>query len=418
MINSTKQIVSPNAITAGFSGTTGLQQAVILAGGKGTRLRPLTYSIPKPMIRFHGIPFLEYLIKQVREQGLQRILLLLGYLPNVITDYFGDGTAFDVSIDYCITDVDCDTGMRLKFAKKQIDANFLLMYCDNYCPVNFSRMWDQFQEKEVTGQIAVYRNKDGYSNDNVRIDKSSRISFYDKKRVSDNLAGVEIGYGIFKREVLDYIPDENVNFEKAVYPILAEKRVLAAYQTDHRYYSVSNYERLRITEAFLKWHPAVIVDRDGVLNVKQPKACYVRKVEEFVWIAGSREAIRRLKDEGYLVIIVTNQAGIARGVMNKSDLEAIHENMKMDLVREGASIDAIYVCPHGWDEGCMCRKPKPGMLFQAQKDFHLDLTRTHFVGDDSRDMEAGEQAGCKTHLVSKGHQLLDVVRQEILCDDY
>lgn len=390
------------------------RQAVILAGGKGTRLRPLTNTVPKPMIRFHGKPFLEYLIHQLKDQGFEKVLLLLGHLPHVIEKYFGDGRLFGLSIEYSITDVEHETGTRLRLAKGFLDPCFLLMYCDNYWPMDFSKMWRYFVTREARAQITVYTNKDGYTRHNLCVDGYSMVEVYDKTRTADNLRGVDIGYALLKKEVTDLIPEENVNFEKVVYPQLVERRELAAFETDHRYYSVGDHERLCLTETFLKRRPAVILDRDGVLNLKPPKACYVTKREEFSWIPGAVEAVRLLNAEGYLVIIITNQAGIARGMMTQADLDDVHGAMKEELARQSVFIDAIYVCPHGWDEGCDCRKPNPGMLFAAQRDFHLDLSRVFFIGDDIRDKQAGDAAGCKTLLVSHDLPLLKLVKEKIL----
>src|SRR5262245_9324198 len=187
-----------------------------------------------------------------------------------------------------------------------------------------------------------------------------------------------------------------------------------AYVTDHRYYSVGSHRRLPLTEAFLARRPAVILDRDGVLNKKPPQAHYVGSWQEFEWLPGAREALRLLKEAGYRVILVSNQAGIARGTMTMSSLDQIHERMKQDVIEAGGQIDAIYFCPHDWDESCECRKPKPGMLFQAQRDHNLDLSRTVFIGDDERDAQAADAAGCPfvsvsaaTPLLTVAHQILD-----------
>ena len=102
-------------------------QAVILAGGRGERLRPFTDNMPKPMIEFHGKPFLEYLIEMLRDQGFKRILLLLGYLPRIIQEYFGNGSRWDIEIEYSVTDVEDDTGRRLKLAQKKMDSTFLML---------------------------------------------------------------------------------------------------------------------------------------------------------------------------------------------------------------------------------------------------------------------------------------------------
>jgi len=388
-------------------------QAVILAGGRGTRLLPLTEHSPKPMLAFHDRPFLEYLVEQLRQAGFTRVLLLLGYLPQVVMDHFGDGARFGVEITYSVTDVDNDTGTRLRLAKGLVDDEFLLLYCDNYWPMDFPALLAHWRTSGAPAQVVVYENEDGWTRDNLRVEQGL-VAVYDKTRAAPRLKGVDIGYFLLRRSVLDLIPEDNVNFEAAVYPTLVQGRGLAAYMTRHRYYSVGDFRRLPRTEKFLQRRPAVLLDRDGVLNAKAPKACYVTRPEDFVWLPGSLEAVRLLKAAGWLVLVVSNQAGVARGVMTRADLDAVHERMCADLASVGAGVDQIYVCPHGWDEGCDCRKPRPGMLFAAQRDHDLDLSRTPFIGDDERDAQAARAAGCPSILVTEERPLLDVVRHDLL----
>jgi histidinol-phosphate phosphatase family protein len=390
------------------------KQAVILAGGRGIRLRPITDTIPKPMIAFHGKPFLEYLICQLRDWDIKNILLLLGYLPEPVTGYFGNGQSLGVNIQYSITAVDDDTGQRLRYAKNQIDDLFLFLYCDNYCPLDFNKLWESFCSKKISAQITAYLNTDKYTKDNLRIGSDSIIAKYDKSRTDPELSGVDIGYAIIKKEVLNMIPAGNVNFEKAVYPELVKNRTLGAFTTNHRYYSIGNSERLPVTAEFLEGKPLIILDRDGVLNQKPPRAQYITKWDEFRWLPGAKQAIKLLNDAKYRVVVVSNQAGIARGLMNETDLNEIHGKMLEELATEGGTIAKIYVCPHGWDDHCECRKPKPGMLFAVQKDFNIDLTKTIFIGDDERDVQAGNSAGCKTILVADDNSLLKIVTSEIL----
>jgi len=383
---------------------------VILAGGRGTRLRPITDRVPKPMIPFHGKPFLEYLIEMLRQQGFQRILLLLGYLPDAIRDYFGDGSRWGVEIGYSVSPEADETGRRIKLAASKIDPIFLLMYCDNYWPIRIDAMLHMFDQAEVPGLITVYENSDGYSRDNVRIDSNGLVSLYDKSRTAPGLSGVDIGFMIMKREVLGLLPDGNVSFEKEVLPPLVAANRLAAYVTGHRYYSVGTHERLPLTEEFLARHPAIILDRDGVLNRRPPKGEYVRSWREWEWLPGSLDALRLLKKNGFRVVIVSNQAGVERGVMSEDDVADIHRRMMAEVADAGGDIEKVYICPHHWDDGCACRKPKPGMLFNAQRDFSLDLSRTNFIGDDERDGQAAEAAGCPFLMASDAQSMLDHVR--------
>lgn len=393
------------------------EQAVILAGGLGTRLRPITDLIPKPMIEFHGKPFVEYLIGMLIEQGFKKVVLLLGYMPEKVTKYFGDGSNWGIEIKYSISNVEDDTGLRIQKAKHLYDPLFMLMYCDNYWPMDFSRMWERYRSKDVSALVTVYKNKDNYTKSNLRIDDDGFIEVYDKTRTAENLLGVDIGFFILKREVVDLIPEGNHNFERTVMPQLIEKKDIITYQTEHRYYSVGSHERLKMTDSFLLRKPSIILDRDGVINKKAPKAQYITKWSDWEWISGSKEAICNLKKAGYQIIIVSNQAGIARGFMTHEDLAEIHNKMEEELESCRGSIDKIYYCPHGWDEECDCRKPKPGMLFQAQHDFHLDLSRTYFVGDDERDKMAGDAAEMKTVLVNDEFTLFDFVQSILLAKD-
>ncbi len=386
-------------------------QAVILAGGRGTRLRPISDIRPKPMVEIHGKPFIEYMIEMMRDQGFRRILFLLGYLPEVVQEYFGDGRRWGISIEYAVTAFEDNTGRRVKLAEPYLDPCFLLTYCDNYWPLEIAKMWPRFAAANVPAMITVYSNKDGYTRNSVRVDENGYVAVYDKTCASPGLQGVEISYALMRKAVLDLIPGENVLLEESLYPLLAQRGQLLAHVTHHRYYSAGALHRLPITEAFFARRPAIFLDRDGVLNKKPPRGEYVRKWDEFEWLPGVQGALRLLKEANYRVIVVTNQAGVGRGMMTEEDLFSIHRRMTAEVTASGGRIDAIYYCPHHWADNCECRKPRPGMLFEAQHTFNLDLTRTVFVGDDETDAQAADAAGCMSVPVSSQQSLLDIVRR-------
>jgi histidinol-phosphate phosphatase family protein len=386
-------------------------QAVILAGGRGTRLKPLTDTRPKPMVEIRGKPFLAYQIEQLRDQGFKKILLLLGYLPEVVQAYCGDGSRWGIKIEYSISAVDDETARRLKLAEFLLDPYFLLLYCDNYWPMAIDKMWPRFVASGAPAMITVYTNTDGYTRNSVRVGPDGYVQVYDKSCATPGLQGVEISYALVRRSVIKLLPDSNVSVEEALYTRLAQQHHLLAHVTDHRYYSVGALHRLPLTEKFFERKPTVVLDRDGVLNRKPPRATYIRNWQEFEWLPGAKDALRLLKESGYRVIVVSNQAGIGRGEMTDDAVQEIHDRMKADAVEAGGQIEAIYYCPHDWDEGCDCRKPLPGMLFQAQRDFHLDLTRTCFVGDDHRDGEAAERAGCPFARISTDRPLIQWVEE-------
>jgi D-glycero-D-manno-heptose 1,7-bisphosphate phosphatase len=374
-------------------------------------MRPYSDTRPKAMIEFHGKPFLEYVLEMLRDQGIERVELLLGYMPHVIVDHFGDGSDFGLDINYSVSDPDDLTAHRVQLVRDRIDDVFLLLYCDNYWPMNLGAMWQQFCDHAGSAQITVYANRDGYSKSSVRVGADGRVEVFDRSRATPGLLGVEISYAILRREVLDLLPPGGQElFEVAVYPELSRRGELYAHWSEHRYYSVGGVERLPLTEAFFARTPTVLLDRDGVLNVRQPRAEYVCRPDDFVWLPGALEALRMFNDAGYRVIVVSNQAGIGRGAMTENDLEAITQRMQGDAEAAGGRIDAFYYCPHDWDDGCACRKPRPGMLFQAQRDHHLDLSRTIYIGDDDRDGEAARAAGCPFEQVGEHRSLLDITR--------
>jgi D-glycero-D-manno-heptose 1,7-bisphosphate phosphatase len=144
----------------------------------------------------------------------------------------------------------------------------------------------------------------------------------------------------------------------------------------------------------------VILDRDGVVNHLVEDD--VTTVDGWDPISGSIEAISRLKKAGYLVTMASNHTGIARGLYTEAELQSMHDKMQALLATRGASIDGIFYCPHGPQDNCICRKPKPGLLFQIAKKFDIDLAQTPLVGDDISDIQAAKMANAKPVLVRTG----------------
>lgn len=388
-----------------------INQAVILAGGIGTRLKPYTDTMPKPLYPINNIPFIDYLIHQIKSFEIYNVLILLGYLPEKITNYLGDGSRHGVNITYDIAPLNDETGARLKHAISKIYDKFLLLYCDNYCPIDYSKLLNDFWNNNSKIQITAYSNRDNYTKSNLKLEKDGRVAKYDKRREEANLYGVDIGYALVDKSVVLSIPEKNCNFESEVYPQLVKKGEIFATITEHRYYSVGSFERIQLTEEFFKTKKVVFLDRDGTINKRPLKACYVERPEEFEWLPGAIEAIKLLKKNGFLIFIITNQPGIARGNLTKEILYSIHQKMHNELLEEGVDVDDIFYCPHNWNEGCFCRKPNPGMLFEAQKKYSLDLSKSYFIGDDERDIEAGMKGGCKCRMVDRENTILDIVKE-------
>lgn len=142
-------------------------------------------------------------------------------------------------------------------------------------------------------------------------------------------------------------------------------------------------------------YKTVFLDRDGLLNRQAPEHDYIKSWDDFQFLPGVSEAIRKLNEAGYLVLVVTNQRGVARGMMRMEDVDAIHDRMCQELAARGAIIRKVYVCPHEVG-ACTCRKPDIGLFLQAERDFEIDKENSWMVGDGDSDVEAGRRYGVKT----------------------
>jgi histidinol-phosphate phosphatase family protein len=144
---------------------------------------------------------------------------------------------------------------------------------------------------------------------------------------------------------------------------------------------------------------AVFLDRDGTINRNAPAGDFVRSPEALELLPGAAGAVSRLNAAGYAVVVISNQSGVARGMMTLGDVRSVNARLEELLALEGARLDGVYVCPHASSDGCPCRKPRPGLLTRAAEDLGLDLARSWTVGDSARDLEAGRAAGTFVVLV-------------------
>lgn len=388
------------------------KQAVILCGGLGTRLRPFTENTPKPMMLCNGKPFLWYLLQQLNEQKVKRFVLLTGYLAEKIEDYFNDGSNWGWQIEYSKGPVEWDTGKRIWEAKEKIDGRFLLLYSDNFVPFSLENVHALHEKNNKTLSLMVAPKKSS----NISMDKDGNVIKYDNSRSDTSLNYVEIGYMIIEKDkMLSFYDHPDCSFSLILHRMAEQKQISGWVQND-QYHSISDIGRWKKTEEYLKPKKLILIDRDGVINQKAPRGEYIAKWEEFIWIAETRVAMKLLAQKGFKFIVISNQAGIARGMINKDNLECIHKNMTAELKKDGIDITDIYVCPHHWNDNCDCRKPNPGMLFQASHKHLFRLDKTLFIGDDPRDCQTAKRAGCKSIFIGNTHDLkMHTEQKHLIC---
>ena len=384
------------------------KQAVVLCGGRGTRLRPYTDNMPKPMVSCNERPFLWHLLQQISDQGIREFVLLTGYLGANIENYFGDGSIWGWNIHYSNGPVDWDTGKRIWEARLKLDDRFLLLYSDNFVPFSLDKVLALHEKNQKALTFTVSPKQPG----NVSLFESGIVKKYDNNRSDKNFDYVEIGYMIIEKDkTLDFYQAPECSFSLILERMVANSEVSAWIQHDN-YHSISDPKRWSVTEEYLSFKKIILIDRDGVINQKAQKGEYISSWNKFEWIPDTRIAMKLLAQEGFKFIIISNQAGIARGMINLKELEKIHSNMKAELLNDDIEILDIYICPHHWNQGCFCRKPSPGMLLKASRDWLLRLDKTLFIGDDYRDCQASYNAGCKSILVGDMSEMDKLLKQE------
>lgn len=231
-----------------------MMQAVILAGGLGTRLWPITKDVPKPMVPVRGVPYLEHQLRYLARQGVRSIVLLTGYLGEQVEAYFGDGSGLGMSIRYSREPQPLGTGGALKLAAELLAPSFLLIYGDSFLPMDYGAAMTRLELPGAVGLVVVYDNRlaDTSVRNNIAIDGGGLVTRYEKDAADKKgLDFVEAGVLAFRREVTSLIGNGAVSLEKEIFPELIRLRQLVAYVTSQRFYDIGTPERLAAFERYL-----------------------------------------------------------------------------------------------------------------------------------------------------------------------
>lgn len=374
---------------------TSVRQAVILAGGRGSRLAPITDSLPKPMVDVNGEPFLAHLIRLIANQGITQVIVLTGYRAEQIHEYFGGGEGFGVEIIYSHRPESWSTGERLIAAAPVLDPYFLLLYADNYVAFDLQTMLAQPGAESAAMILTVCPKEQG----NIIMGPNGSVAQYLRDRLSGPGEFVEVGFSLVSRDCIVAALMDSESSLPAAIDLITQAGGVLANVVHHPYFSVSDPQRLDRTRLALSNRRVLLLDRDGVINVKAGRGEYVSDYEDFRPIESSWAALRQLAEHGFTFLVISNQAGVARGVTELRDLDEIHERMIEALGKIGVNVLDVYVCIHHWDDECSCRKPNPGMFYAAAADHSLLLSNLIYVGDDIRDEAAALGVGCKPVLI-------------------
>lgn len=399
-------------------------RAVIMAGGKGTRLAGINSEIPKPMFPVCGKPILEYQIESLIKSGVKDITLIVGHLKDVVIQHFGDGQKFGVNIDYIEETVPLGTAGALYYLNNEVE-DFLLVFGDLILDIDFNRFMSFHKEHEAGITLFGHPNSHPYDSDVIEAEKDGKVTGILSKKVERNFYYhnfVNAGIYCVSPGALESINNpEKIDLEKTLVAGLIKKGRVYAYKSTEYVKDMGTPDRLAAVTADVEngvvsgrclknKQTAIFLDRDGTTN---EYVGFLRNIEDFKLLPMVPEAIAKINASPYLTIVATNQPVIARGEVTFSQLEEIHMKMETELGKGGAYLDDIFFCPHHPDKGfegevealkieCDCRKPKTGMLRKAAEKYNIDLSSSWYIGDTTMDIQTGKNAGMRTILVQTG----------------
>ena len=223
-----------------------VKQAVILCGGLGTRLRPLTYDIPKPMIPFGDKPFLQILIDYFKAQGVEKFVFCTGHLHEQIEKHFGDGSQLGVEIVHSVELEPLGTGGALLNSRHLLDEQFFFAFGDSYLPLELRHLTRVQKESNALGVITVYMNNDKIASNNVRIMPDGRVQDYIKKNPPTSMNGLEAGLSLFNKNILNHAPGRIFSLEEAIFPKLINPGKLFGLLTNQRFYDIGTPDGLEL----------------------------------------------------------------------------------------------------------------------------------------------------------------------------
>ncbi len=327
--------------------------AVIMAGGKGTRIREVNSEVPKPMIPLLGKPILQYEIETLQKQDITDIVLVIGYLGEQISSYFGNGEKFGVNIRYIEEKEPLGTAGALYYLKDKVSEDFLLLNGDNVFNVDIKRFYEAHKNNNCLATILTHPNNHPYDSGVIVADKNNVVTKWMTKE-EERLwyrNRVNAGLHFLNSKIFGRFKEvKKTDLDREVLKPLIQERELYVYDspeyikdmgTPERYYQVIEDIQNNKPEKRNLSHKqkAIFLDRDGTIN---KYVGFLRNIDDFELLPGVAEAIKLINQSDYLAIVVTNQPVIARGEVTFDQLDEIHNKMETLLGNEGAFLRLVY----------------------------------------------------------------------------
>ena len=411
-----------------------ISQAVILAGGKGTRLSSRLNGKPKPLIDVLGVALLERQIVALRDAGITEVLLLVNHEAAQIEEFCRQRQNWGIRVRLVDDGQPRGTAGAVLSIIDDLQPEFLVIYGDTLFDIDLGRFAAfHAEDRAVAGTLFLHPNDHPADSDIVVLDADAmirRFSGYPHAEGEWLPNMVNAAMYILRADGLRSIAEAAsqahdggiLDFGKHVFPLMLEHGLrLRGYVSPEYIKDIGTPSRLDracrdlangvIDRASLRQAlPAVFLDRDGTLN--KPNG-HVSRPEDLTLIDRAADALKLLRAHEYRLLLITNQPVVARGECSMDGLSLVHAKLETELGRGGAFLDRLYVCPHHPDRGfagevpalkidCDCRKPRPGLVLRAAREMNIDLPASWFIGDSRADIEAARAAGVTSVLVRTG----------------
>jgi len=359
---------------------------VILAGGKGSRIKKFLKNKPKPMAKFNNRYFIEYIIQNFSKYNFRRIIILTGYKSKIIINKFHKKIFNFVQITCLKEKTPMGTGGALNILKKKNINDFVLINGDTIFDINLNFLINNIKKNKI-GSIALIKNlsKKNYKLNNLSLNKNKTIN-----QIKGNLKNG--GIYIFKKKILKFITNKNSSLENDILPILIKKRLLTGKIFNNFFIDIgtpSDYKKAKklLYKKFLR--PAAFLDRDGVINYKKD---YVYKEKDFKFRPGVVKGLKLLNEKGYYIFIITNQGGIGKNIFKESDFIKLQTNIKARLQKLNIFINDVSYSPFHpnakikkYKKKSLTRKPGNLMIKRIKKNWHVSLKKSFMIGDQLSD---------------------------------
>lgn len=401
-------------------------QAVVLCGGKGTRLGSLARDVPKPLVPVGGRPVLDHVIETLARGGIRHFILAAGHLGELIRDHYASHDFAGCTIETMIEAQPLGTAGGLGALHDRLHDNFVVAYGDVFLDLDIRGLLAAHATRSPLATLLVRASDHPWDSHLVEADADGRVRAFIHHREPGRHYRNQANAGLYvvSRQILDLLPPNRATdfgadlFPAALaagLPLHAHPLETAAFVKDmgtpQRLSEVGAYLEERAIADEARRRPAAIdtvfLDRDGVLN---EHVGLVSRPDQLNLLPGAGEAVALLNRLGLRCIVVTNQPVVARGLCSAGGLEQIHARLRTLLAEAGGTLAGIYACHHhpdtqhgegvlGLRRACRCRKPAPGLLFQARREQGIDLSRAILVGDRATDLLAARSAGIRAVLV-------------------